>query len=188
MQNESVPWEVTFEVFKCSVREMRWCLISGTEHLNSSGIISHGTDSFRIKLITPSHPIPKISTHVTIFWESYLKDRVCENNPQTSEDIIRSEIRWIPQETPNGVVDNFKVRVAAVLSYSSVVHGTNIALPKKYSKTLFTLEWFLSKYFYKLPVYVEKKSWRCPYFCKSYHQRKIGAFLWATLFYVSLLC
>ena len=25
-RNESAPWEVTPEVFKCSVREMRWCL------------------------------------------------------------------------------------------------------------------------------------------------------------------
>ena len=79
-RNESVPWEVMPEVFKCSVREMRW------------------------------------------------RDRVCENNPQTSEDIIRREIRWIPQEMLNRVVDNFNVRVAAVLSYSSAVHGTNIAL------------------------------------------------------------
>ena len=67
MQNESVPWEVTCKVFKCFVREMRWCLISRTEHLNTLGIISHGTDSFRIKPITPSHPIPKISTYVIIF-------------------------------------------------------------------------------------------------------------------------
>ena len=29
--NESVPWEVMPEVFKCSVREMRWHLISWTE-------------------------------------------------------------------------------------------------------------------------------------------------------------
>ena len=58
----------------------------------------------------------------------YLKDRVCENNPQTTEDIIRKEIRWIPQEMLNRVVDNFNVRVAAVLSYSSAVHGTNIVL------------------------------------------------------------
>ena len=29
--NESVPWEVMPEVFKCSVREMRWRLISRTE-------------------------------------------------------------------------------------------------------------------------------------------------------------
>ena len=42
--------------------EMRWCLISRTEHLNTSGITSHGTDSFRIKPITPSHPNSKIST------------------------------------------------------------------------------------------------------------------------------
>ena len=39
-----------------------------TEHLNTSGITSHGTDSFRIKPITPGHPIPKISTRLTIFW------------------------------------------------------------------------------------------------------------------------
>ena len=57
----------------------------------------------------------------------YLKDRVYENNLQTRED-IRREIRWIPQEMFNRVVDNFNVQVAAVLSYSSVVHGTNIVL------------------------------------------------------------
>ena len=39
-----------------------------TEHLNTSGITSHGTDSFCVKPITPGHPIPKISTHLTIFW------------------------------------------------------------------------------------------------------------------------
>ena len=62
MQNESFSWEVTREVFKWFVREMRWRLISRTEHLNTSGITSHGTDSFRIKPITPSHPNSKIST------------------------------------------------------------------------------------------------------------------------------
>ena len=39
-----------------------------TEHLNTSGITSHGTDSFRVKPITPGHSIPKISTCLTIFW------------------------------------------------------------------------------------------------------------------------
>ena len=43
-----------------------------------------------------------------------LKDSVCENNPQTREDIIRKEIRWIPQEMLNRVVDNFNVRVAVI--------------------------------------------------------------------------
>ena len=62
------------------------------------------------------------------FLRGYLKDRVCENNPQTREDIIRKEIRRIPQEMLNRVVDNFNVGVAAVLSYSSVVHATNIVL------------------------------------------------------------
>ena len=58
----------------------------------------------------------------------------------------------------NRVVDNFNVRVDAVVSYSSAVHGTNIVLiTEKYTKTLI-LEWFLPKEFYKLPVSVEKKS------------------------------
>ena len=116
MQNESVSWEIMREVFKWFVWEMKWHLISLTEHLNTSGITSYGTGSFCIKPITPGHPIPKISTHLTILWGGYLKDRVCENNPQTKEDIIRREISWIPQEMLNGVVDNFNVRVADVLS------------------------------------------------------------------------
>ena len=57
-----------------------------------------------------------------------MKDRVCENNPKTREDIIRKGIRWIPQEMLNRVMDNFNVGVAAVLSYSSAVYGTNIVL------------------------------------------------------------
>ena len=62
------------------------------------------------------------------FLRGYLKDRVCENNPQTREDIIRTEIRRIPQEIISRVVNNFNVRVAFVLPYSSAVHGTNILL------------------------------------------------------------
>ena len=50
-----------------SVRGMRCHLITRTEHLNTSGITSHGTESFHVKTITPSHPIPKISTRLTIF-------------------------------------------------------------------------------------------------------------------------
>ena len=30
---------------------------------------------------------------------------------------------------------------------------------------------------------MEKKSWKFSYFCKSYCQRKIGTFLWATLYF-----
>ena len=91
------------QVFKCSAWEV--CHTSWTEHLNTWGITSHGTDSFRIKPITPGHPIPKISTGLTIFWGGTWKT-VCENNPQTREDIIRREIRWITQERLNRVVDN----------------------------------------------------------------------------------
>ena len=62
------------------------------------------------------------------FLRGYLKDRVYENNLQTREDIIRKEIRQISQEMLNRVVDNFNVRVAAVLPYSSTVHGMHIVL------------------------------------------------------------
>ena len=68
MQNESAPLEVMPVVFKCFVQEMRWPLTSGTEHLNTSGVSSDGTDSFPVKPITPGHPIPKISTRLTTFW------------------------------------------------------------------------------------------------------------------------
>ena len=152
-----------------------------TEHLNTSGITFHGTESFHFKPITPDHSIPNILNRLTIFWggggggrgggpwktkfvktlqylrhnfpwdrlilcqtdnpwpsysqdlnppdyfvRGYLKERVCENNLQKREDIIRREIRWVPQEMLNRVVDSFNVWVAAVLSYSSVGHGTNI--------------------------------------------------------------
>ena len=41
---------------------------------------------------------------------------------------MRKEIRGIAQEMFNKFVDDFIVPVAAVLSYSSAVHGTNIVL------------------------------------------------------------
>ena len=70
IQNESVPWELKPEVFKCSVQETRRHLISWTENLNTSGITSRGRDSFCDKPITSGYPIPKISTRLTIFWGS----------------------------------------------------------------------------------------------------------------------
>ena len=56
-----------------------------------------------------------------------MKNRVCKNNPQTREDIIRREIRRIPLEILNRVVDNFNLCVAVQL-YSSAVHRMNIVL------------------------------------------------------------
>ena len=43
------------------------------------------------------------------FLKEYLKDRACENNPQTREDIIRKEIRRIPQKMLNRVWTMFKL-------------------------------------------------------------------------------
>ena len=68
-------------------------------------LISHQTDNLW----------PSYSKDLNPPW-GYLKDRVCENNPQTREDIIRKEIRWIPQEMLYRDVDNFNAWVAAVLS------------------------------------------------------------------------
>ena len=62
------------------------------------------------------------------FLRGYLKDRVCENNLQTREDIIRKKIKSIAQEMLNSIVDNFIVGVAAVLLYSRALHATNIVL------------------------------------------------------------
>ena len=77
------------------------------------------------------NPWPSFSQDLNLpdyFLKRHLKNRVCENNPQTREDIIRKEIRRIPEEMLNRFVNNFNVRVAAVLSYSSAVHGTYIVL------------------------------------------------------------
>ena len=78
-----------------------------------------------------NNPWPSYSQDLNLpeyFLRGYLKDRVYENNPQTRKDIIRREIRWIPQEILNRVADNFNVRVDAVPSYSSAVIKTNIVL------------------------------------------------------------
>ena len=68
-QNESVPWKVMPEVFKCSV----WESVLVAPHFSNRTLAYlrynfHGTDSLHIKLATNVHPIPKISTHQTIFW------------------------------------------------------------------------------------------------------------------------
>ena len=70
--NESVPWDVMPEVFKCSVQGsgLKWSGASFLEQNTwiTSGITSHGADSFHVKPLIPGHPIPKISTRLTIFW------------------------------------------------------------------------------------------------------------------------
>ena len=65
----SYAWGI--QVF-CSVQEMRRHLISRTEHLNTSGITFHGTDSFHVKPITPGHPISKITLYITTNKSSFI--------------------------------------------------------------------------------------------------------------------
>ena len=85
----------------------------------------------RLILRKTDNPCPTYSQDLNppdYFLRGYLKERVSDNNLQTREDIIRKEIRWIPQEMLDRVVDNFNVRISGVLSYSSAVHGINIVL------------------------------------------------------------
>ena len=61
----SYAWGI--QVF-CSGNEVAPHFLYRTEQLNTSGKTSHATDSFCVKLITPGHTIPKISTALVIFW------------------------------------------------------------------------------------------------------------------------
>ena len=116
MWNKSFPWEVIPEVFKCSVREMR-------RHQNtfSNRTLEYLRYNFpwvRLILRQTDNPCPSYSQDLNppdYFLRGYLKDRVCDDNPQTREDVIRKEIRRIPQEMLNRIVNNFNVLVAAVL-------------------------------------------------------------------------
>ena len=63
-----VKWFCPMESYAWGIQVFCSVLISQTEHLNTLGLTSDGTDTFRVKLITPSHPIPNISTHLTVFW------------------------------------------------------------------------------------------------------------------------
>ena len=64
---------VLFEKWgECSVQEMRRHVISRTEHLNTSGIASHGIDSFRVKPITPAILFPR-SRPAWLFSEGVLE-------------------------------------------------------------------------------------------------------------------
>ena len=128
-QNEAVPWKVMPEVLKCSVWES---VLVAPHFLNRTlEYLRYNFPWDRLISRQTDNPWPSYSQDLNppdYFLRGYLKDRVCENNPQTREACIRREIRRIPQEMLNRVVDNFNVRVTAVLSYSSTMHGTNIVL------------------------------------------------------------
>ena len=99
------------------------------EHLNTSGITSHGRDSFHVKLITPDHPIPKISTRLTVFWLGTWKTEFVKT--------IHRQERTSSEKKSDGLhkkcsIDLWTIlRVAAVLSYGSAVHGRNIVVTEK---------------------------------------------------------
>ena len=65
------------------------------------------------------------------FLWGYLKDRVYQDNPKTTEALkenIKREIIWIPGEMLNTVVDNFNIRVTVVFQH---IHRAYYELLKK---------------------------------------------------------
>ena len=123
--------------------EMRWHLISRTEHLNTSCITSHGTTSFRVKHTIPGHPIPKISTRLTIFWGGIWKTEFVKTIHRQERTIIRREIRLIPQEMLNRILSNFNVWVAIQQCSAWNEHSIN------YWKSIVKHYWFYSGFHQK---------------------------------------
>ena len=108
MRNESVPWEVLPEVFKCSV------VFEVPLHFSNRTLeyLRHNFPWDRLTLHNTDNPWPSYSQDLNppdYFLRGNLKDRLCENNPQTREreDIIKKEIRRIPQEMLYRAVDKF---------------------------------------------------------------------------------
>ena len=78
-----------------------------TEHFNTSSKTSHGRDSFHVK-----QRFPKISSRMTIFWGGIWKTEFVKPIHRPERTIIRREIRLIPQEMLNRILNNFNVWVA----------------------------------------------------------------------------
>ena len=98
-RNESALWGVMPEVFKFSVREMRWVFCSRNEappyfSNRTLAYLRHNFPWYRLISRQTDNSWPSYSQDLNLpdyFLRGYLKDRVCENNPQTREDIIRGE-------------------------------------------------------------------------------------------------
>ena len=75
--------------------EMSWCLVFRTEHLNTSGITSHRTDSFHVKPITPGHLIPKISTRLTICWGGTWKTEFLKATHRQERTSSENKSGWL---------------------------------------------------------------------------------------------
>ena len=122
-------WVCPIEIYACGI-EVFCSKNKVASHFSIRTLKYHRHNFPWARLISRQtyNPCPSYSQDPTPKIKGYLKDRVCENNPQTKEDIIRREVRWIPQKILNRAVDKFNVGVASVLPYSSVVHEANIVL------------------------------------------------------------
>ncbi|KAK7096852.1 hypothetical protein V1264_003899 [Littorina saxatilis] len=81
------------------------------QHFPGDRLLSRRTDN-------PWPPYSPDLNPADYFLWGYLKERVYTGNPRTSEELkesIRREIRRIPAEMLTRVVDNFNVRLAAVI-------------------------------------------------------------------------
>ena len=104
----------------CSVWEMRCHLISRTEHLNTSGITSHGTGSFCVKPTTPVQPIPKTSTHLTIFWGGTWKKEFLTTIYRQERTSLEKKSDGFHKKCSIELWTILMFRISAVLSYSSM--------------------------------------------------------------------
>ena len=93
----------------CSVQEMKRHLLSRTGHLNTSGITSHGKNSFRVKLITPGPPIREISTCLTIFWRDTWKTEFVKT--------IHRQVRTLSAEKSDGFHKKCSVKLWPILMF-----------------------------------------------------------------------
>ena len=115
-----------------------------------------------------------------LFSEGGTWKTVCENNPQTREDIIRKEIRRIAQEMLNRVVDNFIVWFLLMQQRGEWnEHSIN------YWKSIVKYYWFWNGFHQKNSInfqYLRRKNFEgVLIFVKVITNKKIGTFLWATL-------
>ena len=92
-----------------SKNEMAPHFSNTTEHLNTSDITSHGTDSFRVKTITPSHAIPKFSTWLTMFWGSTWKTEIVK--------AIHIQERTSSEEKPDGFHKKCSIDLWTILMF-----------------------------------------------------------------------
>ena len=82
----------------------------------------HGTDSFCVKPMTPGHPIPKIATHLTIFWGGTWKIEFVKT--------IHRQERTSSEKKSDGLRKKCSIELWTILLFELLLccHTTNMVL------------------------------------------------------------